>query len=140
MENTMATIFTTNAPPEGVAVIAESLIMKRDMEIVRQILLFYEDDESEGLPPGDYQKITGHIIIMIQAGLLDGAIIESSEDDPFISVTRLTWAGHDFLSLARNEQVWNQAKSAVKKHLGDVSLDVLKGLLTKASLAILTST
>lgn len=113
--------------------------MKRDMEIVRQILLFYEDDAAQGLPSGDEIVVVGHLIIMIQAGLLDGGVTETADDDPLVYVTRLTWAGHDFLSLARNEQVWNQAKTAVRKHLGDVSMDVLKGLLTKGALAVLGS-
>jgi hypothetical protein len=42
----------------------------------------------------------------------------------------LTWAGHEFLDAARNNSVWNKAKSAIVEKGGAVSFEILKAYLT----------
>ena len=81
--------------------------MKRDMELVRKILLAVEESDDarrRGMRP----KIDGHEDDVIQAhvgllwrrGLLD-ALDGSSRDGESYIITGLTWEGYDFIEAAR---------------------------------------
>jgi hypothetical protein len=58
----------------------------------------------------------------------------AGDKSPQAIVTRLTWAGHEFLDAARENQIWNQAKDSIGK-IGGASLQiwmmVLTGLIMK---------
>jgi hypothetical protein len=91
--------------------------MKRDMELVRLLLLQYE----AGSPPAElenyeHQEIIYNLVLMMDAGLIDAYPLEGNDVLPrgFMNV-RLTWAGHDFLDAARNDTVWNKAKDEFLK-------------------------
>ncbi|MEJ0090413.1 MAG: DUF2513 domain-containing protein [Limisphaerales bacterium] len=91
--------------------------MKRDMELVRLLLLQYEA-ESPPAELADYeqQEIIYNLVLMRDAGLIDAYPLEGNDVLPrgFMNV-RLTWAGHDFLDAARNDTVWNKAKGEFLK-------------------------
>ncbi len=93
--------------------------MKRDMSLIRKILICIEDDK-------DYLDIDGfdseclryHALILIEAGLLDGEVRDCLENTSMIpsevDITRLTWGGHEFLDNIRSEEVWAKIKSEFK--------------------------
>jgi hypothetical protein len=89
--------------------------MKRDMEIVRKLLLRAEAADG-GLSINDLVE-TYHVRIMIDAGLVEGRISEEiTSDAPRHShIHNLTWAGHEFLDAARNDTVWNSTKRRIAK-------------------------
>lgn len=105
--------------------------MRRDMDLVREILLEVESWPDANswrtvvVPGRDTASVSWHIRIMHDAGLLnaDAAIEEE------VQVIRLTWDGHEFLDNARDEQRWETAKRTVSEKAGAVSFDVLKALL-----------
>lgn len=114
--------------------------MKRDMELIRQILLRIEesDDVAERpIPPESIPVIAYHLWLLSDAGLITG--IKFNEDHMtgeltwyHIPVPRLTWAGQEFLDAARDESTWNQAKEQLAKagkSIGTVALSVLSALL-----------
>lgn len=110
--------------------------MKRDMELVRKILLAVEEAEDieGGIQPeiegySDAQ-VTYHSGLLYNAGLIT-AMDASSMDGPAYIITGLTWEGHDFLEAARNETVWKKAKEIIKNKGGGMTLDILKQLLMK---------
>jgi hypothetical protein len=113
--------------------------MKRDMDLVRKILLAVEASErpldSSLIRISSYagEDITEHMRLLNEAGLVEGISAYSVEHRLKWIELRLTWSGHDFLDAARNENLWNEIMSEVRKQTGAVSFDVLKGLLASAA-------
>lgn len=112
--------------------------MKRDMELIRQILLAVESWPPEG---GDrsftalsYPKaeIEYNCYQAIQGGLLEG-ISTDTDDDLMCVVFRLTPEGHDFLNNARNQFIWDEVMAGVRaKGIVSASIDVMKQLLDRS--------
>lgn len=117
--------------------------MKRDMDLVRDLLLNIEDhpilatgsqmlviDDSEklGLQDHSLQQIHYHLDMMIKKGLIEGEITSLH------IISGLTWDGHDFLDSIRDPAIWQETKEGVKK-AGGFSLELLgdlaKGLIRK---------
>ena len=111
--------------------------MKRDMDLVRQILLTVERNadpfgaESVQIEGQTEREIGYHIKIMQEAGLLDaGDRTHLGADAMLWHSVSLTWEGHEFLDAARENSRWNAAKKKVMDKAGTVSFEVLKQLLT----------
>ncbi len=113
--------------------------MKRDMDLVRKILLAVEASErpldSSLIRIAGYtgEGITEHMRLLNEAGLIEGISAYSVEHRLKWIELRLTWGGHDFLDAARNESVWVETVAEVRKKTGAVPFEVLKGLLTEAA-------
>ena len=115
--------------------------MKRDMDLVRDILLFIESCEGEiDLGEMDTEHsintIELHVELMCDAGLVE-AVISPGVDGPghYISmcmVTRLTWAGYEFLEASRKESRWEDVKKKCMDLTGGLSFSILKDLLLRA--------
>jgi hypothetical protein len=80
------------------------------MDLVRTILLRIEDSPSGwathpfGIAGFTSEQVGYHAHIMREEGLIEGSDRHS-----------LTWKGHEFLDLARDQKRWNQAKIAIGK-------------------------
>jgi hypothetical protein len=84
--------------------------MKRDMSLIRLLLLRLERDEEVELSAYSEDQVIYHSALAVEAGLLDGAIRTDQQGYPNgVASIRLTWKGHDFLDAARNESVWKKA-------------------------------
>ena len=114
-------------------------MVKRDMDLVRDILFKLEDDSVTGWGPAireafpdlDTDVVFHHLTLLVDAGLIaKGAEIRLSNKTINLPTVRLTWAGHEFLEAARNESVWNQAKEKVGK-AGSWTFGLLLKVLTK---------
>lgn len=108
------------------------------MNIVRDLLLFYESDGVTEYPTAGSDLVGQHVVLMHQAGFIDG---ERSEDPTMIFpfdgrsvpgmgdecryLFPLTWAGHDFLAAARDQNLWNKATAVV----GGLTFATLKAYL-----------
>lgn len=108
--------------------------MKRDMDLVRKILLECEAAEDTRQPIAiridgyaDHE-ISYHVQLMGEAGLLDVVNFSNSRSGSVYEAKRLTWEGHEFLDAARNDTTWNKAKGAVSSVAG-VGFEVIKGVL-----------
>ena len=72
----------------------------------------------------------GHLGLICEANLAIN-MIPTPHGRMFSNVPiNLTWEGHDFLGLSKNDAVWNQAKNKVMERAGGLSLDLLKGVLS----------
>lgn len=89
--------------------------MKRDIDLIRMLLLTTEENERQpGLADYDNRTIAGHIALMLDAGLIEGHVADDERGEPMGGIiTRLTWAGHDFLDASRDPTVWEKAKEKV---------------------------
>jgi hypothetical protein len=111
--------------------------MKRDMDLVRKILLACADHE-HGYAPGNLaikgyseEQIGHHVYLMMQAGLVKGGDVTGAEDpSPQAVLGSVTWAGHEFLEASRDEGRWSKAKQAAGS-TGGMVLDVLKSVLVE---------
>lgn len=112
--------------------------MKRDMDLVRDILLAVEKETSGFAlePPkvNGYSKeqIVYHVYIMAQGGLLEAQPTQNQAavipmDFSFIN---LTWVGHEFIDTARDEGVWKKAKTIAGEKLGTISVGAMTQLLS----------
>jgi hypothetical protein len=86
--------------------------MKRDMELIRLLLLQQETGEA---PPelNSYNKelVVYNAALAIGAGLLDGSVVPNESGQPSgACILGLTWAGHDFLDSTRDPKIWKLAK------------------------------
>ena len=114
--------------------------MKRDMDLVRQLLLSLEENGQLGATTPTIDGFTAdqvgyHAYLLVEAGLANGhdATTRANEYRNYV-LTDLTNAGHDWLDAARDDTRWNQAKSIFAKMGGvtlDVAKDVLVGLLSQ---------
>jgi hypothetical protein len=112
--------------------------MKRDMDLIRKMLLAIEAHASgfapelkiEGYTPG---QIGYHAYLIVDAGLASGVdMTNTGSSSPEWEITYLTAAGHDFTESARNEFVWNEVREEMrKKGVVSAGLDVFKRLLDK---------
>src|SRR3712207_3904379 len=110
--------------------------MKRDMDLIRKIVLAVEDAPSGHAPDlqlDGYTKeqIGYHSYLIVDAGFAAGVDWTSHGDPgPQWLLTHLTWAGHEFADAARDESRWNSAKTTVKDKAGTVTTGVLTQLLS----------
>ena len=106
--------------------------MKRDLDLIREILLQVEerkDSNTLGLVDVEGRsrdEVCGHVQMLEGAGFVDGASYESVP-----MIVRLTWEGHDFLDSVRDDSVWSAVKKKLTAVGGSTSIDVLKALVTQ---------
>lgn len=121
--------------------------MKRDMDLVRAILLVIENNEKEYLGQIEVSHVLSaqfpelkwtseqclaHVKMMQEAGLVEANIISPMRGGTFTHI-RMKWDGQDFIANARNESIWKTAK----EKFGNVSFAILKqGLVELAKQAI----
>ncbi len=117
--------------------------MKRDMELVREILLFLEDDNREYYDDNDgthdlihiegYTKreIEYHLVIMKDGELLKGELPRGDNKIITHKGVRLDWNSHDFIETFRSDTIWNKSKEHLKEkgfQIANMPMDVLIGL------------
>lgn len=107
------------------------------MNIVRDLLLFFESDGVLEYPASDADVVGNHLVLMHQAGLIegersdgptmifppDGRSVPCKDGERYLFP--LTWAGHDFLAAARDQKLWNKATAVV----GGLTFATLKAYL-----------
>lgn len=123
--------------------------MKRDLDLVRKIALALEARApgSDGLMPSidgyTPDQVNYHAHLMLQARLATGEASSTlGSDVPQVTLSGLTWVGHDFLEKARNETRWKRAVAFVQeKELGLTVAtvnDVLTALVRKETASLLS--
>ena len=111
--------------------------MKRDMDLVRQILMTIHNldggfvTDTLSIDGYNNEEIGYHCFLLAQAGLIN-AINNTGvgNTSPTSLPQNLTWQGHEFIDNAKNENVWLQTKQAVSK-MGDVSFSVWANVLSQ---------
>ncbi|MBX7106747.1 MAG: DUF2513 domain-containing protein [Gemmataceae bacterium] len=120
--------------------------MQRNMDLVRTILMRMEGNSSgwapndlgiKGFSPGE---VGYHCHIMMQEGLIEGTDTTAKLSvGPEAMPSSLTWKGHEFLDLARDQERWNRAKALIAK-VGSAPISVwtkvLNDLLWKSVEAV----
>jgi hypothetical protein len=114
--------------------------MKRDLELIRQLMLAIElkgdDFNPENIEINGYDpsQINYHLQLLVEAELAVGKVLNFfNSDRPTITIKKLSWEGCNFLDDARNESVWQKTMEIVKDKGGSVSVGVLIQLLASVS-------
>ncbi|GAL27696.1 hypothetical protein JCM19239_3300 [Vibrio variabilis] len=111
--------------------------MKRDMDLVRDILLYLEEKPSwvgtiTNQLEGRRHDLAWHYhcMMLIDAGLVEGKVIpKSTTGDSFtVRVNALSWSGHELLETIRNDTVWSKTKLRIKQTSGTMSIEMIKSV------------
>jgi hypothetical protein len=106
--------------------------MKRDLDLVRQLLA-----QIEALPAGppvQYRTseiedpvLLAHFELVIAAGLVNGKIARSQgARGDVISISGLTWEGHEWLEMVRSQAMWNEIKTTLLERSGAMTYELTK--------------
>lgn len=82
--------------------------MKRDMELIRDILFCLEDDKDLISISGiEESKIHYHLDLLRDANLvLDDSFYDTTISAVPLNRLRITWDGHEFLDSVRDPSIW----------------------------------
>jgi hypothetical protein len=108
--------------------------MKRDMDLVRLILIALEDAPFDGgplsltIPDRNQDELSYHVMLLHQAGLIHAFDFSG---DSFVNwqPAYLTWEGQEFLEAAKDDTRWNRAKGYLAEKGSPMIFEVLKALL-----------
>jgi len=111
--------------------------MRRDMDLIREILLAVESHE-HGYAPSKIsvegytdEQVGYHSYLLLQANLVEGLNRNLDQaPGPSAIILNLTWEGHEFLASSRSPPIWAQAKQLIAK-AGDGSFGVWQTVLTE---------
>jgi Hypothetical protein (DUF2513) len=99
----------------------ERIEMKRDMELTRALLLKMEADPlldgnswitfdpQELLQKHSIEEVNYHIRLLIESGFVEGNI-----GPVYPTISKLTWAGHDFAASVKDKEIWAKTKERIK--------------------------
>jgi hypothetical protein len=120
--------------------------MKRDIDLMRQILFLVEETAEaheplihalsmEGI---DQPLVDEHVKLLIDAGLLEGDYKYTTNNRILFTATRsLTPRGHDFLDNVRNANLWNHVRERVQATVGTASFDLIEELARQLVASVL---
>ena len=109
--------------------------MKRDMELVRRILL--EVEARPEFPGGrlrldgyDGKVISNHVELLYEKGYID-AHKTNDEDGWAWMPKRLKWEGHDLLDAFRDESIWKKTKQSLLAVGGAATIEITKAIAVR---------
>ena len=110
--------------------------MKRDMDLIRDILKYIEENisidspRSIELPNHSREEISYHLQLLSDAELVR---IEEMSDSGGLDfwVSGLTWNGHEFLEAAKDFKRWEAAKKYLKDKAGALPFSILQNVLLR---------
>lgn len=113
--------------------------MKRDMDLIREILLTIEaegDPELPGLPElpsWSAERVVYHVRLLREAGLVNAVDASTLDGEDYIQVG-MSWGGHEFLEKVRDSEVWIKTKASAAK-VGSFSISLIAELAKAALLS-----
>lgn len=121
--------------------------MKRDLDFIRELLLFIEESDSTNIPPNEFLKLTDdfdkicyHLYLLHESGYIQASNITCKGCEyPQYLVHWLTGTGCDYLDAVRSNSVWNKTKESLVSTGSSAALDVIKSVAGKITLSLLES-
>lgn len=101
--------------------------MKRNLDLIREILFYIEEVPSdppygslstgflENFKSYSNSELMEHLDLAIKAGLIEGKVNFGTGPTYSCSVRRLTNSGHDYLEAVRSDNIWNKVKTKVEQ-------------------------
>lgn len=111
--------------------------MKRDMELIRKMLLALESEEPSEVAWKDVhenytaEQYNYHSYWLVEAGLANGVVSTDERGLPSPAVLlHLTWSGCDFLDSIRDASVWEKTKTNLLKPGASMTFALVKDYAT----------
>ncbi|MNR03276.1 hypothetical protein D3C85_1191620 [compost metagenome] len=111
--------------------------MKRDMDLLRLLLLklegldedglkiyFFDSSEEFEIDGFTWEQIVYHFDLAVEARMIDQGGRGAMEG---IMFRRLTWSGHDFVDAVRDDEIWKKTRQGATA-AGGFSVELLKDL------------
>ena len=123
--------------PAGARVILERVsktpsAVKMDMDLIRKLAEVVEmtEEAQDGIPDVkgySEREVDYHMVLMIEKGLVLG----TKDELGALGYERLSWEGHEFLNMARDEDIWEKTKAVVTSKGGSLSFEAVKIALSE---------
>lgn len=111
------------------------VFMKRDMDLVREILIKLSESDKELLANAfvneqhTFNEVAYHFDIMKQANLIEANIIKTGGIRyGRAEAVKLTWDGNEFLANISSNEIWDKVKMKVAQTTGDASIAIFSKL------------
>jgi hypothetical protein len=121
--------------------------MKRDLDLIRDILLDIENWSNEQplwLSSLEYegktkQEIGYQLELLKDFDYIQANIIKNSQGIGYedASIVRMKMAGHEYLDAVRSPEVWKKTKTTLEKVGGGAALAVVKDIATRIAIEII---
>lgn len=119
--------------------------MRRDLDLMRTLLLALEAADSSvnvldlGLENADFPLLAHQAELLAEAGLLRAQLsyADGSATPVYVQLERLTWQGHEFLDLVREDGAWNEVKRVAQTRGVPLTFEVVHTLRLAAVRAAL---
>ena len=113
--------------------------MKRDFDLVRKLLRFFEEknDTKAVLGPSidgySELEIKYHLVLLHDAKLIRCEPVISTTSNRVIYVIpfELTWDGHEFIATIREDKFWNKVKGYIVDKGGQLTFNSISIVATK---------
>jgi len=121
--------------------------MKRDMELVRKILMVLAEHEGESfvgrlnIDGYNNEIVDYHISIMLDGGLLTGRS-QRGDDRLLCNDIKISWLGNDLLEAIKNDTTWEKMKTFAKSkglNISDIPVEMLKEIAISVVRSIIGS-
>ena len=123
--------------------------MKRDLDFIRELLLFIEESNSTNIQPNEFlqlthdsDKICYHLHLLYESGYIEAydiTRIELRYKYPQYQVRWLTNEGCDYLDAVRSNSVWDKTKDFLTSTGSSAALDTVKAIAGKITMSLLES-
>lgn len=121
--------------------------MKRDMDIIRKVLLHIEENYEDTalynieIDNLDMKTIAYHCKILHDAGYISDYKGQFYDDEiGEFGVGSLTWEGHEFLDKIRDEKIWKKTKSTIREKGLPMAIDVVKDVASAIIISMTQAT
>jgi hypothetical protein len=120
--------------------------MKRDMDLVRLILLRAQESEYGALSAAAFHEegysertVAQHFQLMEEGGLIVANLLNLPEHGGVQKgrLLRLTWEGQEFADAVQSTSIWSKAKQKVLAAGGSLTMQALKVAVDQAARAAL---
>jgi predicted transcriptional regulator len=108
--------------------------VKRDWNLIRQILLELEKDPDPPVGPraisidgAAAEAVSYHVMLMSQAGLIEAENCTSTSGFDWLPIG-LTWNGHELLDSIRKDSVWRAVTKRLAAHGTTVGIGIVTEL------------
>ena len=107
--------------------------MKRDMDLIRKILFYIEDNYEAGkgaisitIDGYSEDEIYEYCLLAYESGLIQKPLDTSTFSGSSCLVNNLTNAGYDLLDKIRSDTIWNKVKNTAKEKGLPLIIDTVK--------------
>lgn len=120
-------------------------MMKRNLDLIRHILLIIEDSSSDRLTISDFiteeypgNVVSHHLKLLLDCGYID-AVSRNTIGAPYTMfiVHRMTSQGYDYLEAVKDNSIWDKTKTKLLELGGTATLDTVKTISSSIALKML---